>query len=398
MAANHRRVRRAILGLSALALMHACGGDSPPGAPLPVGEAPTDVGSAMRAVTVASGLVNPWGLAFLPDGRMLVTERPGRMRIVAADGALSPPLTGLPAVHAAAQGGLLDVALDPDFASTPWVYWSYAEDGTGGSGTAVARGQLSGNALTNVQVIFRQSPKVAGSNHYGARLVFGHDKRLFVTLGERETDDPAAPTADNAQNLSKHLGKVVRLERDGSVSADNPFVGVADALPEIYSVGHRNPQGAALHPTTGELWLVEHGPQGGDEINRVLAQHNYGWPLRSYGCPYGAPVGVGCQVGGGTHLPNFDEPLMTWVPGSTAPSGMMFYTGDRFPEWRNSLFVGAMVDRLVWRIGLQGNALGAREPLFATLGERIRDVRQGPDGFIYLLTDSASGRIVRIER
>jgi glucose/arabinose dehydrogenase len=235
------------------------------------------------------------------------------------------------------------------------------------------------------------------ARHAAARGRHGERRRQRNTR-ERETDDPAAPTADNAQNLGKHLGKVVRIERDGSVPADNPYVGVAGALPEIYSLGHRNPQGAALHPTTGDPWLAEHGPQGGDEINRVLAQRNYGWPLRSYGCPYGSPVGVGCQVGGGTHQPNFEEPLAIWVPGSTAPSGMMFYTGTRYPEWTNSLFVGALVDQRVWRFALQGNALGTREALFANIGERIRDVRQGPDGFIYLLTDSAAGRIVRIER
>jgi len=398
---THRRRALAVLG--SMALLHACGGGgdgSGNPAPFDPGNGGNSGSGPPRAVTFTTGLVNPWGLAFLPDGRLLVTERPGRMRIVSADGAtLSTPLTGLPAVRAQAQGGLLDVAIDPDFATTPWVYWTYAEDGAGGAGTAVARGQLSGNALTNVQVIFRQSPKVSsGDNHYGARLVFAGDKTLYVALGDRQTDDPAAPTPDNAQNLGKHLGKVVRINRDGTVPATNPFVGVAGALPEIFSLGHRNPQGAALHPGTGELWVAEHGPQGGDEINRVLAQHNYGWPLRSYGCPYGAPVGPGCQVGGGVHMPNFDEPLQTWVPGSTAPSGLMFYTGTRFPEWQNSVFTGSLVDRLLWRLPLQGNALGVREPLFADLAERIRDVRQGPDGFIYLLTDSASGRIVRIQR
>ena len=400
MASNH--VARVVAGLAAAGLLIACGGDDGPRRPpLPVGPTPPGAGGlAARAVTFTSGLENPWGLAFLPDGRLLVTERPGRMRIVSADGStLSAPLAGVPAVHAAGQGGLLDVAIDPEFTTTPWVYWSYAEDGAGGSGTAVARGLLNGTTLDNVQVIFRQLPKISGSDiHYGARLVFANDGRLFVTLGERGTDDPAAPTPDNAQNLGKHLGKVVRINRDGSVPTDNPYIGVSGARPEIYSVGHRNPQGAALNPATGELWLDEHGPQGGDEINRVQAQHNYGWPLRSYGCPYGSAVGVGCQVGGGTHFPNFEEPLDHWVPISTAPSGMMFYTGSQFPEWQASVFVGALVDRLVWRLPLQGNSVGAREALFSDLGERIRDVRQGPDGFIYLLTDSADGRIVRIER
>ena len=390
------------MALVAAALLAACGGDEGPKAPpLPVGPVPPGGVTAPRAVTFASGLVNPWGLAFLPDGRLLVTERPGRLRIVSADGsALSAPLAGVPAVHAVGQGGLLDVAIDPDFATTPWVYWSYAEDGAAGtSGTAVARGLLNGTTLDSVAVIFRQLPKIAGSDiHYGARLVFADDKTLFVTLGERGTDDPAAPTRDNAQNLAKHLGKVVRIQRDGTVPPNNPYVGVLGALPEIWSLGHRNPQGAALNPSTRELWLDEHGPQGGDEVNRVQPQHNYGWPLRSYGCPYGSPVGIGCAVGGGTHQPNFDEPLYKWTPTSTAPSGMMFYGGDKFPEWQGSVFVGALAGMSLWRFPVIGNSVGAPEQLFVDLNERIRDVRQGPDGFIYLLTDSASGRIVRIER
>jgi len=402
MASNTVARWRVVAGLATTLLLFACGGDDgPKGPPLPVGPTlPGGSGLPPRAVTFTSGLENPWGLAFLPDGRLLVTERPGRMRIVSADGTTqSAPLAGVPVVHAAGQGGLLDVAIDPEFAATPWVYWSYAEDGIGGSGTAVARGLLNGTTLDNVQVIFRQLPKISGSDiHYGARLVFANDRTLFVTLGERGTDDPAAPTPDNAQNLGKHLGKVVRINRDGSVPANNPYVGVAGVMPEIWSFGHRNPQGAALNPVSGELWLDEHGPQGGDEVNRIQATHNYGWPLRSYGCPYGSPVGVGCQVGGGTHFPNFDEPLYFWVPLSTAPSGMMFYTGDKFPEWQASVFVGALAGASLWRFPLIGDTVGAPEQLFTSLGERIRDVRQGPDGFIYLLTDNPNGRIVRIER
>ncbi|HSB99239.1 MAG TPA: PQQ-dependent sugar dehydrogenase [Burkholderiaceae bacterium] len=401
--ASRRTTRRHVLALVGAMVLAACGGDDgPKGPPLPVGPTPpTGGGAAPRAVTFASGLVNPWGLAFLPDGRALVTERVGRMRIVGTDGSLSAPLTGVPAVHAVGQGGLLDVAIDPDFATTPWVYFSYAEDGAaaGTSGTAVARGLLNGTALDGVTVIFRQQPKIAGSDiHYGSRLVFANDGTLFVTLGERGTDDPGAPTPDNAQNLAKHLGKVVRINRDGTVPANNPYVGAAGVLPEIWSFGHRNPQGAALNPVSGELWLDEHGPQGGDEVNRIQPTHNYGWPLRSYGCPYGSPVGLACAVGGGTHFPNFEEPLDYWVPVSTAPSGMMFYTGDKFPEWQSSVFVGALAGASLWRFPLVGNTVGTREQLFTSLGERIRDVRQGPDGFIYLLTDSASGRIVRIER
>lgn len=399
--------RRLALLSGFAALLGACGDDSATTAPPNfVINPPPGGGGAPVAVTFTSGLVNPWGMAFLPDARILVTERVGNMRIVSADGKLvSAPLTGVPAVHAVGQGGLLDVAIDPefDFVTTPWVYWTYAEDGAGGvSGTAVARGRLdvAGNALTNVEVIFRQSPKVTGDGHYGSRLVFVNDanKTLLLTLGERQTDDPANPTNQNAQNPGKHLGKVVRINRDGTVPTDNPFVNVQGYLPEIYSLGHRNPQGAARHPTTGELWLNEHGPQGGDEINRVLAGKNYGWPLRSYGCPYGSTPGPGCQVNGGIHSPNYEEPVSYWVPTSIAPSGMMFYTGTGFPEWQGSLFIGALAGQALWRVTLAGNSETGRQALFTSLGERIRDVRQGPDGWIYLLTDSANGRIVRIER
>lgn len=393
--------RRQFCWIASALLLTACGGgDGPKSPPLPVGPQPPGGSGPPLAVTFATGLDHPWGLAFLPDGRALVTERPGRMRIVGTDGVLSAPLTGLPAVHAAEQGGLLDVAVDPDFANAPWVYFSYAEEGQGStSGTAVARGLLSGTALGSVSVIFRQQPKVAGSNlHYGARLVFANDGTLFVTLGERHTDDPAAPTSDNAQNLGNHLGKVVRINRDGTVPADNPYVGAAGVRPEIWSFGHRNPQGAAINPASGELWLDEHGPQGGDEVNRIRPTRNYGWPLRSYGCPDRSPIGAACAVGGGTHEPNYEEPLYKWVPLSIAPSGMMFYTGDVFPDWRGSVFVGALQGQALWRLPVIGNSVGAPESLFSSLGERIRDVRQGPDGLIYLLTDSANGRIVRIQR
>jgi glucose/arabinose dehydrogenase len=351
------------------------------------------------AVTFASGLDRPWGMAFLPDGQVLVTERGGSMRRVSADGKqLSAPLAGLPAVRTGGQGGLLDVAVDPDFATSPWVYWSYSESGDGGAGTAVARGRLAGDTLTDVQVILRAQPKVQGNDHWGSRLVWAADKTLFVTLGDRKVDNPARPDAQGAQHLGKLVGKVVRIQRDGSVPADNPFVGKPGARPEIYSIGHRNPQGAARHPVTGELWVVEHGPQGGDEVNRVKPGANYGWPLASYGCPYGSPVGETCRVAGGTHAPRFEEPLTTWVPTSIAPSGLMFYTGDRFPEWQGNLFVGSLGGLALWRLVLDGQNVVSRERLFASLGERIRDVRQGPDGWIYLLTVNPAGRIVRIQR
>jgi aldose sugar dehydrogenase len=320
------------------------------------------------------------------------------MRRVSPDGRqVSAPLKGLPAVRTGGQGGLLDVAVDPDFTTSPWVYWSYSEAGDGGAGTAVARGRLVGDALTEVQVILRQQPKVGGGNHWGSRLVWGADKTLFVTLGDRMVDSPSRPDADGAQHPGKLLGKVVRIRRDGSVPADNPFVGKPGARPEIYSLGHRNPQGAARNPGTGDLWVVEHGPQGGDEVNRIKPGANYGWPLRSYGCPYGSAVGEACRVAGGKHAPNFEEPLTTWVPTSIAPSGMMFYTGSRFPEWQGNLFVGALGGQALWRLVLDGHTVKSREALFTDLRERIRDVRQGPDGWIYLLTDNGNGRIIRVQ-
>jgi glucose/arabinose dehydrogenase len=352
-----------------------------------------------RVVSLNRSLSSPWGLAFLPDGRMLVTQKRGTMVLLSPDGAtVLATLTGVPPVDTSGQGGLLDVAVDPQFdaQTNPWIYWTYAESGAGGKGTAVARGRLVGSALQDVAVIFRQVPKTsASSNHYGSRLVFRADGTLFVTLGDRQLDSPSQPTNQYAQNVANHLGKVVRIHRDGSVPSGNPAFGTG-ARPELWSIGHRNPQGAAIHPSTGELWLVEHGPQGGDELNRIVPGSNYGWPLRSYGCPYGSPVGEACRVGGGTHAPSFVEPVSYWVPTSIAPAGMIFYTGDRFPEWRGNVLFGALAGTALWRITLNGNSLAARERLFGDLGERIRHVRQGPDGWIYLLTDS--GWLLRVER
>jgi len=353
-----------------------------------------------RATLLGARLDSPWGLAFLPDGRMLVTQKGGSMVIVRADGAaVEATVAGVPEVNRRGQGGLLDVALDPDFATAPWVYFSYSEDGAGGAGTALARGRLVGTALQDVAVIWRQTPKVASGIHYGSRIVFRPDKTLYLTLGDRGQDNPAAPSGAHAQNLATTLGKVVRLNRDGSIPADNPAFAAPGALPGLYSLGHRNPQGAALFPGTSELWLTEHGPQGGDELNRVRAGANYGWPIRSYGCPYRSPVGDSCRVGGGQHAPGYEEPKTFWVPTSTAPAGLAFYSADRIPEWRGHLFAGALTGRTLWRIVLdaQRNVV-AREEVAAVkaLGQRIRDVRQGPDGWLYLLTDD--GRIVRVER
>lgn len=314
------------------------------------------------------------------------------MVVVSADGTnVGAPVAALPAVTASGQGGLLDVCLDPDFEREPWVYVSYAEPGSGAdagkAGTAVAKGRLVGNRLHDVDVIFRQSPKVTGSGHFGSRLVFARDKTLFVTLGERQLKTPA-------QDLQTHLGKVVRIQRDGQAARDNPPLGRA-AKPEIWSFGHRNPQGAALHPRTGELWLTEHGPQGGDELNIARAARNYGWPERSYGCNYGSFT-RNCEIGNGRHAPEYVEPLTTWVPRSIAPSGLCFYDADLIPQWRGNLFVGALAGRALWRLTLRGDAVLEREPLFQSLQERIRDVRQGPDGALYLLTDNSAGRVLRI--
>ncbi|HVK33754.1 MAG TPA: PQQ-dependent sugar dehydrogenase [Burkholderiaceae bacterium] len=373
----------------------ACGGggDSPPAPPPPPTGPPT-------ATTLGVALASPWGLAFLPDGRMLVTQKAGSMVIVRADGsAIDATVSGVPAVNSSGQGGLLDVQLDPDFAADPWVYFTFSEDGVGGAGTALARGQLVGNALQNVAVIWRQAPKVASSVHYGSRIAFRPDKTLYVTLGDRGQDDPANPTTQWAQNVARTQGKVVRLNRDGSLPLDNPVFG-AGALPGLWSIGHRNPQGGAVKPGTSDLWLTEHGPQGGDELNRVLAGGNHGWPLVSYGCPYGSPVNdPSCRVGGGTHAPAYEEPKSYWVPLSTAPSGMSFYTGAGFPEWQGHLFIGALQDRTLWRVVLDANDnVTTREEVavVAALDRRIRHVRQGPDGWLYLLTDD--GRIVRVAR
>jgi glucose/arabinose dehydrogenase len=340
----------------------------------------------LKPVTVTRGLQHPWGLAFLPDGRLLVTERPGRMRIVERDGKLSPPLAGVPAVDARGQGGLLDVALDPAFASNQLVYWSYSEAGDGGNGTAVARGRLDGSRLADVQVIFRQQPKVASTAHFGSRLVFDRAGKLFVTLGDRFS------RKDDAQTLDNHIGKIVRIERDGTAAADNPKL-ANGALPQIYSYGHRNVQGAALHPTTGELWATEHGPQGGDELNRVAPGRNHGWPVITYGRNYGS----GTKIGDGERA-DIVAPLKHWVPTSIAPSGLAFLTSERYPGWQGSLFAGALRGSALVRLSLDGNRVVGEERLLTGLNERIRDVRQGPDGWLYALTDSDDGRVLRLER
>ena len=348
----------------------------------------------LRPVTVASGLDHPWGLAFLPDfersGRMLVTEKPGRLRTV-ANGRVGDPVQGVPEVDARGQGGLLDVALDPQHASNGVIYLSYAEPGTGAddgrNGTAVLRARLDGNRLVDAKVIFRQQPKVASRNHFGSRLVFARDGTLFVTLGDRFS------RRDDAQRLDNHIGKLVRIAPDGSLPRDNPRAGRDPVQASLWSWGHRNIQGAALHPRTGELWTHEHGPQGGDEVNVAEAGRNYGWPVVTYGREYGS----GAPIGEGASKPGMEHPLAHWVP-SIAPSGMAFVTSDRYPGWQGDLVIGALRAQLLVRLQLDGRKVVREERLLESLGERIRDVRQGPDGWLYLLTDSSDGKVIRLER
>ncbi len=345
----------------------------------------------LQVTELNAELQSPWGMAFLPDGRLLVSQKSGSIAVLSRDGRrIEQTITGLPRVASQGQGGLLDVALDPEFATTPWLYWSYAESGEGGlSGTAVARAKLINGRLQSTEIIYRQIPKVEGAGHFGSRLVFGRDKSLFITLGDRQKFTPA-------QDMTQSIGKVVRIQRDGRIPADNPKWKATGARPEIYSLGHRNPQGAALHPGTGVLWLSEHGPQGGDEINRVQAGKNYGWPTASYGCNYGEPVGEDCRLGGGKHSPKFVEPLSIWVPRSIAPSGLLFYTGPEFPKWRNHILMGSLAGTALWRIQFDADREIKRERLLGELGERIRDVEQGPDGRVYLLSDS--GKLLKISR
>lgn len=406
-----RRALKRIGGLWAAAAavpwISSCGGG---GSPAPAGSPPSvsttpgpppppvSTGPAFVTTLLPDGSLNePWGMDFLPDGRMLVTQKVGSMVVVSADGTqIEATVGGLPTPNLVVddQGGLLDVRVDPGFDSDgPWVYLTFSQAGSGGSGTAVSRARFASNALQNGSVIFAQAPKVSSGAHYGSRLAFGRDGALFVTLGERNMRTPA-------QDVTGHLGKVVRINRTGGAAPGNPAFG-SGARPELWSRGHRNPQGAEVHPVTGDLWLNEHGPQGGDELNRVVPGGNYGWPNVSYGCEYGVDTSQGdCRIGGGVHAPTFVEPVASWPPQSIAPAGLIFYTGDKFPEWQGNALMGALRGRSLWRIVLNSSAtsMDSRESLqvVADLGQRIRCVRQGPDGWIYLLTDS--GRLLRLER
>ncbi len=344
--------------------------------------------------TVARGLDHPWAIAFLPDGRMLVTERPGRMRIVTKDGRLSPALAGVPSVFASGQGGLLDVALDRGYGANQTIYFCYAEPAGGGARTALARARLlldEGTPdsaprirLDDVKVIFRQEGPLSSGGHFGCRIAQTPDNNLFLTMGDHFT------TRDQAQNLGNHLGKLIRIRPDGSVPPDNPFVGRAGAKPEIWSYGHRNAQGLALHPATGKPWEHEHGPRGGDEVNIIEKGRNYGWPVIGFGIDYN-----GAKIHEGTRKDGMEQPVWYWVP-SIAPSGMAFYSDDLFPAWRGNLFAGALAGQILVRLELDGDKVVKEERLLHDLRERIRDVRAGPDGALWLATDSASGRILRV--
>jgi aldose sugar dehydrogenase len=378
----------------------------------PGSSTPTIVASSALTVTeLSTNLANPWGMAFLPDGRVLVTEKGGTVKLLSSvtsgSAVTATAISGAPVVNSGGQGGLLDVALDPAFASNRRVYFTFAENDASNaaqSGTAVARAELNlnTNQLTNLTVIYRQTPKVNSGGHFGARLVFDRSGQLFVAMGDRQNGDQRG----FAQDLTRGNGKVVRITTDGATPSGNPAWTATGAQTAIWSLGHRNPQGAALHPVTGELWVSEHGPQGGDEINRVLAGRNYGWPIISYGQEYGTTN----QVGEGTSKPGMEQPVSVWETrdgspytggekASMAPSGLMFYTGSRFPEYQNNLFSGALAGTALWRIALNSNNQEVfRERLLANRGERIRDVRQGPDGWIYVLTDGASGKLLRITK
>jgi aldose sugar dehydrogenase len=349
-------------------------------------DASTTSSNAMRVDVIARGLEHPWSVAFLPDGAFLVTERDGRLRRVDAQGKVSAPITGVPEVFAQGQGGLLDVVLAPDYATSHRIYLSYAERGDdGNAGTAVARATLSGDALSDVRVVYRQQPKLGGGNHFGSRIVFDGQGHMFISQGERN-DRPTAQKLDMLQ------GKLVRLNLDGSIPRDNPFVGRKDARPEIWSYGHRNMQGMAIDPRNGTLWESEHGPRGGDELNLPQAGKNYGWPIITHGIDYS---GLRISEAVGKAAPGMEQPHHFWAK-SPGLSGMAFYTGRPGSPWNDSLFLGALADSNLIRLSLQGNRITGEERLLGDLGARIRDVRVGNDGKVYVLTDEEDGKLLRL--
>jgi glucose/arabinose dehydrogenase len=337
--------------------------------------------------SIASGLEHPWGLAFLPDGRTLVTERPGRIRIVTPQGQLSPPLGDVPKVWASGQGGMLDIALDRDFARNATLYVCYAERADNGGRTAVARATFVDGAapkLDKVKVIFRQDGPLSSGNHFGCRIAQAPDGNLFVALGDHFSH------RDQAQNLQNHLGKLIRITPDGKAPADNPFVGRSNAKPEIWSFGHRNPQSLAFNPASGALWEIEHGPRGGDEVNIIGRGKNYGWPVIGFGVNYG-----GAKIHEGTKKAGMEQPIRQWTP-VIAPSGFTIYTGDLFPQWKGNAFIGGLRTQMLVRLELNGEKVTREERMLRQLNERIRDVRTGPDGALWLVTDDSQGRILRL--
>ncbi|MGI9043919.1 MAG: PQQ-dependent sugar dehydrogenase [Gemmatimonadaceae bacterium] len=376
--------RSALFSLTAVSLLACKAEPVPAQGPAQASPQPASRNGTVSVETVARGLANPWGLEILPDGRFLVTERPGRLRIVERDGTLSAPVSGVPAVAARGQGGLLDVALDPSFATNRVIYLSYSEPADGTAGTSVARARLGDGRLEDLRVIYQQTPKVSGSSHFGSRIVFRGDGTMFITQGDR------ASHRQQAQNLSSGIGKIVRINSDGSVPQDNPFIGRSGARPEIWSYGHRNVQSAAIDPATGRLWTVEHGARGGDELNQPEAGKNYGWPVISYGRDYS-----GAKIGEGTAKEGMEQPVYYWDP-VIAPSGMTFYTGDAFPEWKGSILVGGLSPGLLVRLAMSDGRVTSEERYLGDLRERIRDVKEGPDGSVYVITDSSQGRILRL--
>ena len=342
---------------------------------------------AFHVNKVLDGLENPWSMAFLPDGRMLITERAGRLRLVTKSFQLHPtPIAGLPKIKAAGQGGLFDVAIHPDYAANGWIYWAYNEPGAGGWGTALARGKLQGTQMTSVEVLFSMRPKSRKNQHFGGRIVFDTSGFVYLTLGDRGD-------RDRAQKVDDHAGSVIRLHEDGRVPEDNPFVKLKGALPEKWTLGNRNIQGAALHPQTGKLWTHEHGPQGGDEVNLMSAGKNYGWPVVTHGANYG----LGTKIGEGQTKAGMAQALKIWVP-SIAPSGMAFVNSQEFPEWSGNLLVGSLRAQTLVRLELDGDAVVGEERLLVGQIGRIRDVRVAEDGLIYLLTDAPNGALFQLAR
>ena len=342
---------------------------------------------AFHVSKVLDGLENPWSMAFLPDGRMLITERAGRLRLVTKSFQLHPtPIAGLPKIKAAGQGGLFDVAIHPDYAANGWIYWAYNEPGAGGWGTALARGKLQGTQMTSVEVLFSMRPKSRKNQHFGGRIVFDTGGFVYLTLGDRGD-------RDRAQKMDDHAGSVIRLHEDGRVPENNPFVKLKGALPEKWTLGNRNIQGAALHPQTGKLWTHEHGPQGGDEVNLMSAGKNYGWPVVTHGANYG----LGTKIGEGQTKAGMAQALKIWVP-SIAPSGMAFVNSQEFPEWSGNLLVGSLRAQTLVRLELDGDAVVGEERLLVGQIGRIRDVRVAEDGLIYLLTDAPNGALFQLAR